>query len=85
MYDALRSSGEDDATAIPTGKKNFWEVKQTAGFVPIEMRVLMALRQLATGATSLEIGLMFNVGEATARRFFWILLLTFLVIVLMNG
>jgi hypothetical protein len=51
-------------------EKNFWEVKQTAGFVPIEMRVLMALRQLATGATSLEIGLMFNVGEATARRFF---------------
>jgi hypothetical protein len=38
--------------------------------LPLEMRALMALRQLATGATFQDIALLFNVGVETARRFF---------------
>jgi hypothetical protein len=58
-------------------KKTSGNSSKIAGFIPLEIRALMALRQLATGGTSQEIALLFNVGEATARRFFLDFILNF--------
>ena len=51
-------------------EKKFWEVKRSAGYIPLEIRTLIALRLLGCGGSYQDMALLFNVGIQTVRVFF---------------